>query len=207
MSIVDNKPRSATVTTVEQTECLLLTRDSFVNLMQRYPELPIRVARLLAERLRLMDERLASGPQLVPPALTTAAPPVNGKATAHMAANTGTKEKVQDKVLEIFKSLYSLKAFTRFSVAVLGCSVEGYSRQLIEQIRIGDVKAPILPADQSFEVDILADQPGSFTLTVLTPGGERPLQFGPLAVNREIRFQLKCTPACLTLRQGTTVPE
>jgi CRP-like cAMP-binding protein len=190
MSIVDNKPRSATVTTVEQTECLLLTRDSFVNLMQRYPELPIRVARLLAERLRLMDERLASGPQLVPPALTTAAPPGNGKATAHMSANTGTKEKLQEKVLEIFKSLYSLKAFTPFSVAVLGCSVEGYSRQLIEQIRIGDVKAPILPADQSFEVDILADQPGSFTLTVLTPGGERPVQFGPLAVNRESRFQL-----------------
>jgi len=65
MSVVDDKPRSATVTTIEDTECLLLTRDSFVSLMQKYPEIPIRVARLLAERLRKTSETLAAGHRII----------------------------------------------------------------------------------------------------------------------------------------------
>ncbi len=210
MSIVDNKPRSATVTTIEETECLLLTRDSFVTLMQRYPELPIRVARLLAERLRAMDERVASPaasqPQSAPPALANAESSSNG--TAPVPASNGTaKGKVQDKLLEIFDRLYSLKAFTRFSVAVLGCPVEGFSSKLIEEIRIGDVKALILPADEPFEVDIRAAVPGFFTLTVLGPDGAAPARFGPLAVSPEIGFQLTRTPDSLTLRQGMTAPQ
>src|SRR6516225_8929927 len=54
MSIVDNQPSSLTVTATKDTECLLLTRDRFVTLMQKYPEIPIRVARVLAERLSTM---------------------------------------------------------------------------------------------------------------------------------------------------------
>src|SRR6185503_14794103 len=84
MSLLDNKPRSATVTGVEDTECLLLTRDSFVRLMNKYPEIPIRMARVLAERLRLANEKLATAP---PPAATQpagaalASPPPPASAT------------------------------------------------------------------------------------------------------------------------------
>src|SRR5882762_4023568 len=67
MSLLDNKPRSATVTGIEDSECVLLTRDSFVKLMNKYPEIPIRMARVLAERLRLANEKLATAP---PPAAT-----------------------------------------------------------------------------------------------------------------------------------------
>ena len=62
MSLVDNKPRSATVTGLEDVECLLLTRDSFVKLMNKYPEIPIRMARVLAERLRLANDTIAKAP-------------------------------------------------------------------------------------------------------------------------------------------------
>ncbi len=41
MSLIDEKPRSATVTTVEETECLLFTRDSFLKLMNQNPQLAI----------------------------------------------------------------------------------------------------------------------------------------------------------------------
>src|SRR5438093_6411730 len=62
MSLLDNKPRSATVTGIEDSECVLLTRDSFVKLMNKYPEIPIRMARVLADRLRVANEKLATGP-------------------------------------------------------------------------------------------------------------------------------------------------
>src|ERR1700694_5618922 len=63
MALLDNKPRSATVTGIEDAECLLLTRDSFVRLMNKYPEIPIRLAKALAERLREANEKIvAAGP-------------------------------------------------------------------------------------------------------------------------------------------------
>src|SRR5438552_10990149 len=65
MALLDNKPRSATVTGIEDAECLLLTRDSFVRLMNKYPEIPIRMAKVLAERLREANEKIAAaGPPL-----------------------------------------------------------------------------------------------------------------------------------------------
>src|SRR5947208_2123059 len=71
MSLLDNKPRAATVTAVEDSECVLLTRDGFVRLMNKYPEIPISMARVLAERLRVANEKLAAGPARP----TAAAPP------------------------------------------------------------------------------------------------------------------------------------
>ena len=38
LSIIDNKPRSANVICLTDTSCLLLTRDSFQKLMNKYPE-------------------------------------------------------------------------------------------------------------------------------------------------------------------------
>ncbi len=72
MSILDDKPRSANVITAEDTECLLLTRDSFVKLMKKNPEIPMRVARVLADRLRDANEKLASAA----PPVAAAPPPV-----------------------------------------------------------------------------------------------------------------------------------
>src|SRR5207245_9845790 len=78
MSLLDNKPRSATVTGIEDSECVLLTRDSFVKLMNKYPEIPIRMARVLADRLRVANEKLAAGPAAAAgpaPAASTAGAP------------------------------------------------------------------------------------------------------------------------------------
>src|ERR1051326_4943 len=54
MALIDDKPRSANVVTVEETECLLFTRDTFLKLMEKHPALSIRLARTLAARLRAM---------------------------------------------------------------------------------------------------------------------------------------------------------
>jgi CRP-like cAMP-binding protein len=185
MSIVDNKPRSATVTTMEQTECLLLTRDSFVTLMQKYPEIPIRVARLLAERLRAADEKLAAAPPKPEPAANGAKPAAGAAAPeAATAEESGSgKQKVQKSLLEAFQNLYTLKAFTRFSVAVLGCPVEGEAANVVGRIRMGDVKALVLPAEEPVRMRIAAREPGLFTLHVFVPGTVKPERFGPVEID------------------------
>jgi CRP-like cAMP-binding protein len=204
MSLLDNKPRSATVTGLEDSECVLLTRDSFVRLMNKYPEIPIRMARVLAERLRVANEKLAAGPTpaaaAATPAAAASAPPPQpaaaaepaGSAPAAAAASNGatpgapeaagTKAQIHQKLLDTFQSLYTIKALSRFSVAVLGCPVEGTAANLVDQIRVGEVKALFFSADEPVDMRIAAEEPGWFTLDVFTPSSENPCHFGPLAV-------------------------
>lgn len=199
MALLDNKPRSATVTGLEDAECLLLTRDSFVKLMNKYPEIPIRMAKVLAERLREANAKIvASAPQAPPaqnevpaqvvqpsaPADAPASPPpASSSSTSASPAADGTKSQIHSKLLEAFQSLYTLKALSRFSVAVLGCPVEGTAANVVEQIRVGDVKALFFHAEEPVEMQIAAREPGWFTLDVFTPTSKAPYHFGPLAVD------------------------
>src|SRR6185295_9366682 len=172
ISMIDSKPRSATITTLEDTECMLLTRDSFLKLVKSYPELALRLARVLAERLRAAHEELER--QRVPP--RPHAPVADGPAPSTAIPSTlptpesAGKSKVQASLLETFRSLYAMKAMVRFSVAVLGCPVEGFAPNIAGQIRVGESKAILLPADELVELNILASESGEFTLHVFSPG-------------------------------------
>ena len=55
MSIIDEKPRSATVIAVEQTIASELHRDEFVQALQRHPEVTMSLLKVLFERLREAD--------------------------------------------------------------------------------------------------------------------------------------------------------
>jgi CRP-like cAMP-binding protein len=198
IAMVDSKPRSATITTITDTECMLLTRDSFRKLVETHPELALRLARVLAERLRIANDKLASAEtaQVVPPPPGAApAVPANGTATAAgktaAESDASTKSKVQASMLDTFQKLYSLKALVRFSVAVLGCPVEGSAANIIEQIRVGETKAILLPADEPVALDILASEHGSFSVHLFSPGSETPLGFGPLPITPTDQFQLR----------------
>jgi len=59
MALMDARPRSAYVEAMADTECLLITRDSFNSLTRRDPEILWGIVPLLAERLRHADKRLA----------------------------------------------------------------------------------------------------------------------------------------------------
>src|SRR6266566_4250107 len=187
MALLDNKPRSATVTGIEDAECLLLTRDSFVRLMNKYPEIPIRMAKVLAERLREANEKIVAAspapstttkveiaavvvqPVVVPPATASLPQVANGATPTPAAASDSTKAQIHSKLLETFQNLYTLKALSRFSVAVLGCPVEGTASNVVEEIRVGEVKALFFPAGEPVEMRIAAREPGWFTLDVFTP--------------------------------------
>ena len=225
MSLLDNKPRSATVTGIEDSECVLLTRDSFVKLMNKYPEIPIRMARVLADRLRVANEKLAAGP--APAAAAAAGAPAAGAPTAPAQAAPaaapgsapaaaaasngaapgapeadGTKAQIHKKMLETFQNLYTIKALSRFSVAVLGCPVEGIAANVVDQIRVGDVKALFFPANEPVDMRIAAQERGWFTLDVFTPESAEPRRFGPVAVAPADSIQMTLLSGQVALRHG-----
>jgi CRP-like cAMP-binding protein len=189
MALVDDKPRSASVVTVEATECLLFTRDTFLRLMEKHPTLSIRLARVLAERLRRAQEKPAAPEARTAPAAETA--------VAAAPAEAGMKANIQKQLLEAFEMLYTLKAFTRFSVAILGCPVEATAANALETIRVGEVKAVILPAGEEVRLGIAAHGAGQFELHVFAPGRTKALRFEPQPIEPDDRFTLHLPEAVL----------
>ena len=97
--------------------------------------------------------------------------------------------------------MYAIKALSRFSVAVLGCPVEGIAVNTFDQIRVGDVKALFFPADEPVDMRIAALEPGSFTLDVFTPLSPA-YHFGPVAVTPADRVHMTVCYGRVTLRHG-----
>ena len=57
MSLLENKPRVATVTTTEPTSVLVLTAQEFDSLVEMMPAVDRKILVVLAERLRDVEER------------------------------------------------------------------------------------------------------------------------------------------------------
>jgi CRP/FNR family cyclic AMP-dependent transcriptional regulator len=58
MALIDNQPRSATVLTVEPTECLLITRDSFHTLVQKHTRIAWCIVPILVDKFRRVEGKL-----------------------------------------------------------------------------------------------------------------------------------------------------
>ena len=198
LSIIDNKPRSANVICLEDTSCLLLTRDSFSKIINKYPEIAIEMAKALAGRIRAANEKMgqplpvstevpvataAPGAQTAaaPATASTTAPASSGATTeapASSASKNGSgsdataKNKVKDFLIDTFSFLYTVKALTRFSAAVVGCPVrvrlEEPGAEALQAV-IGDVKIALFPTggDQVLAID--AYDAGDFSATILKP--------------------------------------
>ena len=57
MALLDGGERSANASTLTRSECFVLERASFLNLITPYPELLTRLLSGLTERLRRTDDR------------------------------------------------------------------------------------------------------------------------------------------------------
>jgi CRP/FNR family cyclic AMP-dependent transcriptional regulator len=60
MAVLDDDTRSSSVVAVEPVRCALLSRWELLQELRRYPELSVELIRVLARRIRILDERLAS---------------------------------------------------------------------------------------------------------------------------------------------------
>jgi CRP-like cAMP-binding protein len=151
LSIIDDKARSANVICLEETRCLLLTRDSFSKLLKKHPEIALQMLRSLVSRIRSTNERIsgsraaqaaaaAAGP--APPPFeaplraSTSTSPLDGIGAAAeritavlpkpedmVRMYSSTKDRVQSMMVGMFGAMYVVKAMTRFSMAMVGCPV------------------------------------------------------------------------------------
>jgi CRP/FNR family transcriptional regulator, cyclic AMP receptor protein len=60
MAVLDDDTRSSSITTLGPARCALLSRWELIQELRRQPELAIELIRVLARRIRAMDERLAT---------------------------------------------------------------------------------------------------------------------------------------------------
>lgn len=60
MSLLDGKPRSATVVSMEDAQIQLIRRTEFYRLLENHPRIALRLLEELASRLRKADERIES---------------------------------------------------------------------------------------------------------------------------------------------------
>ena len=151
LSIIDDKARSANVICLEETRCLLLTRDSFSKLLKKHPEIALQMLRSLVSRIRSTNDRIsgsraaqaaaaaaapAPAAAEAPPRTSTSTSPLDGigAATERITAvlpkpqdmvkmYSSTKDRVQSMMVGMFGAMYVVKAMTRFSMAMVGCPV------------------------------------------------------------------------------------
>lgn len=68
MALLSDRPRSATVTAVEPTECRALSRLDFVDQIRRHPELAIQLLETLSQRILEAERRTLRQPPASQPA-------------------------------------------------------------------------------------------------------------------------------------------
>ncbi|MBI3895851.1 MAG: cyclic nucleotide-binding domain-containing protein [Acidobacteria bacterium] len=184
ISMIDDKERSADVICLEDTNCMLLTRDSFTKLLNKYPQIALQIAKSLVSRIRATNERVV--PVAAPPLTEVAPGPASVQTTGPVAAGNGssgsgfqlihtytsTKNKARDMLVDLFGSFYLMKMMTRFSMAIMGCPIEVQpERQHSESLHttIEGVKLALFPASQSQTLRMEAFDDGEFSATVFQP--------------------------------------
>jgi CRP/FNR family transcriptional regulator/CRP/FNR family cyclic AMP-dependent transcriptional regulator len=60
MALLDGAPRAATITALEDTTCLVLSRWDFVAELQTNPHMAVAMLPVLSRRLREVEARLAA---------------------------------------------------------------------------------------------------------------------------------------------------
>ncbi len=60
LSIIDGLPRSATVTSIDNVELLVLNRGDFLEMLSKYPQIAITLLKELARRIRQSDSQIKS---------------------------------------------------------------------------------------------------------------------------------------------------
>src|SRR5919202_5748247 len=70
MSLFDSEPRSASVTTIDTCECLLLTQLQLYDAIDETPGIAVNIIRLLSRRIRELNQKLNAKDAVMPPAET-----------------------------------------------------------------------------------------------------------------------------------------
>jgi len=173
LSIIDSKPRSASVICTSDASCLLLTRDRFMKLLNKHPEIAMQMAKALAARIRRADERMWQGAA----AMQQPAPQTNGSDARESGDVTETKprsdkQKIKEMLVDSVSWIYLLKPVTQFSLALVGCPVNvnletRASRSFVSAV--GPLKMVVIPSNETHVVGVHAFGDGDFKAMILQP--------------------------------------
>jgi hypothetical protein len=83
---------------------------------------------------------------------------------------------------------------------LLGCPVEWAAPEAVAEIRVGEVKALVVPADRPLELEFVAVGKGAFSLQVLTPYSLESHRFAPRAIEPGDRFRVVLDRGAVSLR-------
>jgi CRP/FNR family cyclic AMP-dependent transcriptional regulator len=173
LSIIDKKPRSANVVCTTDVSCLLLTRDSFLKLLDKYPEIALQMAKALAARLRSTDERMWQNVKVAPLEPVSDVPAVVVEHQTHAETRERSdKQKIKDLLADTFGWFYLAKAMMQVSLAVVGCPVTVNLETRASQSllgAIGPLKLVMFPAGESHVIGVHPFADGDFTATILQP--------------------------------------
>jgi hypothetical protein len=154
--------------------------------MNKYPEIAVQMAKALAGRIRATNDMMIQPSTVSAQSTATAVPvnpvpqpaavPVTPLPSKSGSNGTGTepsvKTKVKDFLVDTFSSLYTMKALTRFSAALVGCPVSvrpDVPDGEVTQATIGEVKLVLMPAAADRTLLIEAYEEGDFSATILQP--------------------------------------
>jgi len=74
MSLFDAEPRSASISTLEQSECLMLTQMQLYDAIDETPGIAVNIIRLLSRRIRELNQKLNAKEAMMPPTETVRVP-------------------------------------------------------------------------------------------------------------------------------------
>ncbi|PIQ29102.1 hypothetical protein COW36_18085 [bacterium (Candidatus Blackallbacteria) CG17_big_fil_post_rev_8_21_14_2_50_48_46] len=57
MAVLDDRPRSATVTALEETDVMVVLKENFLASMEQQPQLAIRFLKLLSDRIHRLNDK------------------------------------------------------------------------------------------------------------------------------------------------------
>lgn len=170
LSLIDQKARSANVICLTDTSCLLLTRDRFEKLMRKYPEIAVQMARVLAGRLRNMDENVSPRPAPVRERRVDPASEASPVPDAR-AAESDTK-RLKDLFTDRAGLLLLLQPLLRVSMAIVGCPVTVHLEAPASEsfsMAIGPVKVALFPACEDQVIRLRGFGDGNFQVAVFCP--------------------------------------
>ena len=161
-SLIDEKTRSASVICLQDTRCLLLTRDTFSKLLNKHPEIASQMLRTLVGRIRNTNDRVTQAQPTAPPmaapmpiastAQPVTEPPASNGTSIGLSAATeqiaaylpkpeemmefylSTKGKTQGFLNRFVGAIYAMKAMLRFSMAIVGCPVRVLAERPSDEI-------------------------------------------------------------------------
>lgn len=190
-SIIDEKTRSAHVICLEETRCLLLTRDSFQKVMKKHPEIANQMLRTLVGRIRTVNERIvtAPAPSATPsltPAPGVAATQSEPAAASPTASSNGLFERFADYMpplpslsdiphpSEVFKLYTATKTKTREYLNEVIGSI--YAMKAMMRFSMAVVGCPVRVKAVPPSPELIAAEIDGVKLLLIPSGMDRSIQ-------------------------------